>query len=304
MTRKRLFILSLLLLSGTVLIILFIQEKIKTQYNSTFAPIFQVLGITSKSFDRALTRIIPINSLAEKEFGEAIKIRYKNICNKKSLEYDYLNQLIRHLTLESRKNFKYEVYLIDNSEPNAFALPGGLILITRGLLEMVKNEGELVAILAHEIGHIELSHCFDSVRFELLAADNENYNLGQLADMILDFILRHTFSKTIENEADDFAYQLILRTDYDPASLGHSFQELIIYQEKAGYKEQKDGVLFREYFLSHPPLKLRMEKYTANAKVWWQLHKKARRYLGVKNLKNRITYYKKDYGKEEWVSYD
>ena len=53
--------------------------------------------------------------------------------------------------------------------PNAFALPGGVIIVTGGLLKTLKSEAELAAVLSHEMGHIELSHCLDTVRFQLLA---------------------------------------------------------------------------------------------------------------------------------------
>jgi len=62
-----------------------------------------------------------------------------------------------------------------------FTLPSGVILVTKGLLETMQSESELVSILAHELGHIERGHCFDVVKYELLARKIKSEKLGELA---------------------------------------------------------------------------------------------------------------------------
>jgi predicted Zn-dependent protease len=70
---------------------------------------------------------------------------------------EYLNQIGQTIALHTEKPTTYGGYhfaILDSSEINAFACPGGIILITRGMLSSVKSEDELAAVLAHEIGHV------------------------------------------------------------------------------------------------------------------------------------------------------
>jgi len=70
---------------------------------------------------------------------------------------DYLNLIGQTIALHTDKPTTFGGYhfaLLDSAEVNAFACPGGMILITRGMLNSVKNEDELAAVLAHEIAHV------------------------------------------------------------------------------------------------------------------------------------------------------
>jgi predicted Zn-dependent protease len=68
---------------------------------------------------------------------------------------DYLNVLGQRLAKESpRQDVTHHFYLADMPEPNAFALPGGYVYVTRGLLALVTAEDELAGVVGHEIGHV------------------------------------------------------------------------------------------------------------------------------------------------------
>ena len=58
----------------------------------------------------------------------------------------------------SRSHLEYEFHVVDMKEPNAFALPGGYIYVSRGLLALMNNEDELATVLGHEIGHVAARH--------------------------------------------------------------------------------------------------------------------------------------------------
>jgi predicted Zn-dependent protease len=64
----------------------------------------------------------------------------------------------------SRTNFAWDIVVIDNNEINAWALPGGKVGINKGLLRYVDNEHELAAVVAHEVGHVELSHALKEMK--------------------------------------------------------------------------------------------------------------------------------------------
>lgn len=63
-----------------------------------------------------------------------------------------------------RSELVFKFAVLDTDEVNAYSLPGGTVLITRGLLEKVKNEGELAGIMGHEVAHINQKHIFKTVR--------------------------------------------------------------------------------------------------------------------------------------------
>jgi predicted Zn-dependent protease len=76
----------------------------------------------------------------------------------------YLNLIAQSMTREvGRSEIIFRVGILDTDELNAFATPGGYILITKGLLNLIKSEEELAGVLAHEIGHINNKHLYKSV---------------------------------------------------------------------------------------------------------------------------------------------
>jgi len=80
---------------------------------------------------------------------------------------EYLNLLGQSLTKHSTMPNTFGGYhflLLDSLEINAFAAPGGLILVTRGLVQCTSNEDELAAVLAHEIAHVQLRHGIGSIK--------------------------------------------------------------------------------------------------------------------------------------------
>ncbi|APG29106.1 hypothetical protein A7E78_11080 [Syntrophotalea acetylenivorans] len=265
----------------------------QTPLESTLTRTYQVLGRPIQSLDRAFTRIIPIDSLDEKEFGEAIAVRYAAAKQGDEASRQYLQEILDQLSKFAKKPFKYRVFLLPHSVPNACALPGGVILVTEGLLEVLGSEAELVSVLAHEMGHVERGHCFEAVKFQMLFNKLKTPTLGKLADFAVGVMLRHAFSKTQENEADDYAFALILRTPYDPAAVGGAFASLKAYSGQEGRSKRSHADPVRDYFMTHPPLALRHDKYVQAARIWWQNHPGAKRYIGSGNLQLRESYYRR-----------
>ncbi len=301
--RIRLLLIILIFTAGACLIWVIYKEQPRTVFHSTLAPAYQLFGKAPQSMNRALTRIMPINALDEKRYGEAIALRYEYSVNKSSPEYIYLNDIMNYMSRFAKKPFTYRVYILPYSQPNAFALPGGIICVTQGLLKTLKSESELVSVLAHEMGHIELSHCLEIVRFQLLTKKMGNSSLGKLADFAVNIMLRHTYSKTHEDEADEYAYALILNTVYDPLATGNAFASLLGYKNspipKSAASRPSDPV--REYFMTHPYLELRSEKFREKGRVWWEQNKnKEKKYVGKQNLDKKVSQAKKEFA-DEWI---
>jgi len=64
----------------------------------------------------------------------------------------------------TRSNFTWEITVVDNDEINAWALPGGKVAVNKGLLRYAANRHELAAVIAHEMGHVELSHALSEMK--------------------------------------------------------------------------------------------------------------------------------------------
>ncbi|MBE7440418.1 MAG: M48 family metalloprotease [Spirochaetales bacterium] len=242
-----------------------------------------MLGKPVMRMDRALTRVIAIDELDEKEYGAAIARRYGESTNAHQKDREYVQQLVEQIPVKRTKDFKYEVFIIDSPSINAFALPGGVILITAGILDFVESEAELMAILAHEVGHVELTHCLTLVRMELLGRKIRAATLGQIADFAMSLVLRHSYNKSQEGEADDFAWTYLRQSPYDPAALGLFFRRM----DKAMSQQATRGPLI-EYLQSHPHLLHRAERYSAQANQFYRMQPQAERFIGRKSLKARI----------------
>jgi predicted Zn-dependent protease len=295
MAKMRLVLLLVLLAIGGTLVVQLARERVRTPLESTLSRTYQVLGRPVQSLDRAFSRVIPVDSLDEKEFGDAIASRYAAETTGDPATREYLEELVGQLAVFAKKPFNYRVFLLRSEAPNACALPGGVILVTEGLLDALGSESELVAVLAHEMGHIERGHCFDAVKFQVFFKKVHAPTLGMLVDLAVGAMLHHSFSKTQENEADDYAFALLSLTRYDPAAVGKSFGSLQAWQAGHGGTgiERSHADPVRDYFMSHPPLVLRLDKYTQAARVWRRNHPGEKRYVGIGNLQRRESLYRR-----------
>ena len=296
---KRIFLL-LLLAFAALSIFAGISTFQKDQNNSvTFATVFQTVGKAPQALSRATTKVIPVDGFDEGELGQKLKDTYPSSeLNTPELKRssEYLNALIKKIQVFKKKPFNYEVKIMHTEVPNAMALPGGLIIVTTGLMKTLKSESELVSVLGHEMGHIELSHCLDSVKYKLLTEKVIKSNLGEFADFAQSLLLRHSFSKTQEDEADQYGFQVLVETQYDPTGMAKAFKNL-----KKSYRGVSlQGNPFRDYIISHPPIEQRVAKFSSEAAKWWGQQTNERRYVGEKNLQLLDDLATEDYG--EWVS--
>ncbi len=212
-----------------------------------------------------------------------------------------MQKLADGLNKYSRRGFSYKAYVYEDSVPNAFALPGGVIAVSSGLLETMENESAVFAVLAHEMGHVELRHCIDAVRYEVLAKKTGNETLGELADLAWNLFFRYSFSKAQERDADDWAWKILLVSEYNPGGLALAFEGLAGYYDSYSWSVENKAHPVRDYFSSHPPLKVRMERYREESQAWWDRQSEGRRYDGRRNLTRRIPLSGRAIGKE-WRS--
>lgn len=302
---KRISFLLILLGTGIALAIVIYLAKIKTPYKTSLAPLFQITGKATKGLDRLMSKVIPVDSIDEKELGDLLAARYDAIHTKYKVEADwkYLKEIMKNLSVYKKKPFDYRIYLYSSNAPNAYALPGGIIVVSLGLLNTMKDESQVVAVIGHEMGHIEQGHCLDAVKYSLMMKKIGSKTLGDLADFAVILLLSHSFSKTMENEADEYSFELLKQSKYNPTGMGESFYNLMQYQQTRGMMKHDDSFNpVRDYFSSHPPIKIRHEKFSEKARVWWWLNKNEKRYNGRQNLQQRVSFFTNSNYQGEWMT--
>ena len=182
--RRRVLVLGLLLALGTALAVLLARERPATPLRSSLATPFQLLGAPVKLADRLASRVMPVGSVEERDLGDLYRRRFEAAIPAGDADQAYLDRLMAALRPFARRPFPYRAFRAGPlGGPNALALPGGVILVSDELLIDLGSEAELLAVLAHEIGHIELGHFFDAVRFQLLGRRSGSESLGTLADL-------------------------------------------------------------------------------------------------------------------------
>lgn len=160
-------------------------------------------------------------------------------------------------SLAFRRDIPYTFYVADTEEINAFALPGGHIFITRGLLGAAESEDEVAGVLAHEIGHVAHRHALKQGKWQLLTqwaiGTVKDEDLRSLVSVLhlLNFFATMKFSRDMELEADRFGAEYTYRAGYDPDGLVDFFERLLRLYPK---EPSRWAVLLS----THPPLRQRL----------------------------------------------
>lgn len=150
------------------------------------------------------------------------------------------------------------IAIADSEMVNAFALPGGHIIIMRGLLETAQNADEVAAVLAHEIGHISLRHPTQMAIRALgigLIADlltGDGSALVEIAGQFGGVLLLLNYSREMERQADAYGRDLLRRAELPAAAMAQFFARL------QGAAANEQGSKLFDYLSSHPPLEERI----------------------------------------------
>ncbi len=147
----------------------------------------------------------------------------------------YVNGLGQRLAKASeRPNLPWSFTVIDDPLVNAFALPGGPIFITRGIMAHMNSEAQLVSVLGHEIGHITAKHSVNQISKTQLTQGlligamvlrPELQQFGNLSSQALG-VLFLKFSRDDEIQADDLAFRYMTAQNYDPSEMAEMFKTL------------------------------------------------------------------------------
>jgi len=149
--------------------------------------------------------------------------------------------------------FHYTYKVVDVSDVNAFALPGGFTYVNRGLIETARNEAQLAGVIAHEISHVALRHGTAQ------AAKAQKYQVGSVLAQIAGAVIGGgagqvvgaagqlgigaaflRYSRDYERQADTLGAQIMARAGYDPHELANMFRILEQQGSKGGPEWMSD----------------------------------------------------------------
>ena len=199
---------------------------------------------------------------------------------------NYVNEIGQKLAKKShRPQLNYHFTVVDSPQINAFALPGGYIYITRGILAYLNSEAELAAVLGHEIGHVTARHGVQqytattaaNVGTVVLGVLLSRYigpagqQLGQSALGIMGNVLLSGYGREHELEADRLGAEYLARSGYDPQAMIKVIgvlknQELFDIEVAA--QEGREPRRYHGIFASHPDNDTRLHEVVDEARQY------------------------------------
>ncbi len=167
---------------------------------------------------------------------------------------------MKDFLLQGRLSFPYDIkiILVDSNEVNAFALPGGTIIIYSGIIKAAENPREVMAVLAHEMGHLYYRDSYNAVIrsmgrkviLTLLTGGNSD-----LVTAIVNQLLTMSYSRKVEARADDFALKLLSLHGINPVCMALFLEKLESILDTAN-----ENLSVTQYFDTHPSVEKRIEK--------------------------------------------
>lgn len=221
-----------------------------------------------EGFDKALAEITPeqeyylgrsVGAVLVNKFGEF----------NDAAATDYINVIGQTLAAFSDRpeTFRGYRFLIMKSEDiNAFAAPGGFIFVSRGLLRLCRTEDEIAAVLAHEVGHVQLKHAVGAISNSrwtqattLLALEaGKNFTGEQAAELTKVFgesigdvtktLVTSGYARSQERAADKVAVTIMDRVGYNPNALVAVLQNMSKQLKPGGH----------DFAATHPPPAVRI----------------------------------------------
>jgi len=185
----------------------------------------------------------------------------------------YVNELGQKLAAQShRANLKWTFTVLDSPEVNAFALPGGYVYVTRGIMAYLDSEAELAGVMGHEIGHVTARHGAQR------ATRQQTAGLGVIAATVLGAVLEGSgvsgatdvasqlsqtvaagyiasYSREQETQADELGAEYLARNRYNPQNMVDVIQALKSQEQfaaDAAKAEGKPAPSGASWLASHP----------------------------------------------------
>ena len=189
----------------------------------------------------------------EKEFGN--KVPNNSLQN-------YVEQVGGRVASKSDRDMPYEFAVLASEVPNGFALPGGKIYVTAGLMSKMTNERQLAAVLAHEVVHVADKHSVKGLQRQMgaeilielagMAAGADKAQGAEAAAQIATGVANLKYSRTDESTSDAVGVKYMVRAGYNPWGMVELLELL------QSLSNAQPG-LFGDMFATHPLTSKRIE---------------------------------------------
>jgi predicted Zn-dependent protease len=202
----------------------------------------KAISVGSKAAQKTMVAARGISDSEEYYIGRAVAARLlaRNSLSQNRDANTYVNEVGQAVAKKSSMPRTYRGYhfgILETSDANAYACPGGIILITRGLIKECQNEDELAAVLAHEVAHIAHKDGVNSINkarwTEVLTSTGaeaaRQYGGGVAGSLVSMFessiddvfktLVVNGYSRAAEENADRAAVTTLTRAGYNPAAL-------------------------------------------------------------------------------------
>lgn len=167
----------------------------------------------------------------------------------------------------------YRITILNSPNVNAFALPGGYLYVTRGLLALANDSAELAAVLAHEMGHVTANHGVARQQAEAEAelatkAATELFGPSPVAEVtaLRGKLKLAQFSRNQELEADAIGIKSSGQAGFDPYAAGRFLQSMAAYSNLRSVSGATDASL--DFLASHPNTPQRIELAQRHARAF------------------------------------
>jgi predicted Zn-dependent protease len=220
-------------------------------------------GLITLGFLAVMSNSIAQDVSLDKKLGaeNALKVEQEMGIYRHDSLHNLVNSIGKKLVSELKNNpFEFRFFLVDTPEPNAFALPGGYVYVTRGILPLIQTEDELAGIMAHEIIHVTQRHSIKQMKKSIVGGilmipgnvlnAATGTNIGNVLNIPIGITSQafiSKYSRGHESEADKLGIQLAARAGYKTDALADALGRLSKTIEEYTGEPEKKG-----YFADHP----------------------------------------------------
>ncbi len=225
---------------------------------------------------RLLAERVPV--AWEKNLGDSLFAQIKTeskFIDQPKLTSQLLAVTERLLPSATNTGLTFEFHILEDTNPNAFAIPGGHVFVNSGLLQAVGRPEELAGVLAHEIAHVTQRHGFRQIINSAGLYLVVQYFLGDASGLLAaignssQLLLRQKYSRDFEREADDAGWNYLVTANIDPRGLIDFFKKLQAEEARLPLHDLEGKLTL---FRTHPATQERMDRLEAK---WKNLERKS-----------------------------
>ena len=224
------------------------------------------------------------NNIGAKEHPKIIK-SFGGIYQNTALQ-EYIKDIGNSITAKANiPNTRWTFTILDSPIVNAFALPGGYVYVTRGLLALANDEAEIASVIGHEIAHVTARHTAQrhaKSKLSGIGLDLLNVLVGQpiitnLASIGVQGVLS-SFSRSEELEADELGIQYIFKAKYDPEG---SYRFLSRLDKLTKVSSDNEQNVINSIFSTHPKTidRMKISKENIPSNISYKSYRK--KYLSI-----------------------